>query len=64
MARVGRGLIGKRTPTISMAGLSSSFGISNPAECRFIRVTQLDKNHPGDSHLRLLALEFFGALSE
>jgi hypothetical protein len=41
-----------------------SFTVSNPMECRFIRLTQTDKNHLGDGELRLTSVEFFGALSE
>jgi hypothetical protein len=47
-----------------------SFTVSNPVECRFIRLTQTDKNWTGDYHsgradqLHLGAVEFFGTLSE
>jgi hypothetical protein len=42
----------------------ASFAVSNPAECRFIRLTQTDRRHNGDNHLLLRAVEFFGTLSE
>jgi hypothetical protein len=41
-----------------------SFTVSTPAECRFIRLTQADKNHDGHDELRLRAVEFFGTLPE
>jgi hypothetical protein len=41
-----------------------SFAVSNPAEFRFIRLTQTDKNHCGADELVLDTLEFFGTLSE
>jgi hypothetical protein len=41
---------------------TASFALSNSGECRFIRLTQTDKNHYGDDELRLRALEFFGTL--
>jgi hypothetical protein len=43
-----------------------SFAVSNPPECRFIWLTQTDKNHwtPPDDQLGLAAVEFFGTLSE
>jgi hypothetical protein len=43
---------------------AASFAVSNPADCRFIRLTQTDKNHRGNDQLAVLALEFFGTLSE
>jgi hypothetical protein len=39
---------------------TASFTVSKPAEWRFIRLTQTDKNHSGDNVLRLCAVEFFG----
>jgi hypothetical protein len=42
----------------------ASFPLSKPAECRFIRLTQTNKNHHGDDCLVLRAVEFFGTLSE
>jgi hypothetical protein len=42
-----------------------SFTISQPADCRFIRLSQTDKNHNGTHCLGWLNLvEFFGTLSE
>jgi hypothetical protein len=44
---------------------TASFAVSNPAECRFIRLTQTDKRHKyNDDVLELCAVEFFGTLSE
>jgi hypothetical protein len=43
---------------------TASFAVSIPAEFRFIRLTQTDKNHGGRDDLRLYAVEFFGTLSE
>jgi hypothetical protein len=43
---------------------AASFTLSKPLEARFIRLTQTDKNHFPDDHLRLQALEFFGTLFE
>jgi hypothetical protein len=40
-----------------------SFQVSNVVECRFIRLTQTDKNYQGHDSL-LCVLEFFGTLSE
>jgi hypothetical protein len=40
-----------------------AFAVSKPAECRFIRLSQTD-NHLGNDWLVLLAVEFFGTLSE
>jgi hypothetical protein len=44
---------------------TASFAVSNPAECRFIRLTQTGENpeHKND-YLYLSAVEFFGTLSE
>jgi hypothetical protein len=42
----------------------ASFAVSNPAECRFIRLTQTDKRHDNYDSLLLYAVEFFGTLSE
>jgi hypothetical protein len=41
-----------------------SFAVQTPAEFRFIRLTQTDKNHYGGDDLYLRAVEFFGTLSE
>jgi hypothetical protein len=41
-----------------------SFAVSNPAEFRFIRLTQTGKNNRDNDVLRLFAVEFFGTLSE
>jgi hypothetical protein len=43
---------------------TASFAVSNPAEFRFIRLTQTAKRRPGDDCLFLRAVEFFGTLSE
>jgi hypothetical protein len=43
---------------------TASFAVSKPAEFRFIRPTQTDKNHYGYDYPRLSAVEFFGTLSE
>jgi hypothetical protein len=43
---------------------TASFAVSKPAECRFIRLTQTDKNHRSDDCLVLVSVEFFGTLSE
>jgi hypothetical protein len=43
---------------------TASFAVSKPAEFRFIRLTQTDKNHRGYDWLILRAVEFFGTLSE
>jgi hypothetical protein len=44
---------------------TASFAVSNPGECRFIRLTQTDKNHYlGNDILYLRVVEFFGTLSE
>jgi hypothetical protein len=42
---------------------TASFAVSNPSECRFIRLTQTGKRYY-DDHLLLNAVEFFGTLSE
>jgi hypothetical protein len=45
----------------------ASFPASSPAEFRFIRLTQTDKNHRyhgGDDGLCLASVEFFGTLFE
>jgi hypothetical protein len=39
-----------------------SFAVANPAEFRFIRLTQTAKRHAGDDVLGLQAVEFFGIL--
>jgi hypothetical protein len=42
-----------------------SFGVSNSAECRFIRMTQTDKRYLFDDDiLAIAAVEFFGTLLE
>jgi hypothetical protein len=41
-----------------------SFRVSNPADCRFIRLILAGKNHYHDDILYLTALEFFGTLSD
>jgi hypothetical protein len=41
-----------------------SFTVSKPVKSRFIRLTQTDKRHDGIDYLFLLAVEFFGTLSE
>jgi hypothetical protein len=43
---------------------TASFAVSNPAEFRFIRLTQADKNNRYNDVLALRAVEFFGTLSE
>jgi hypothetical protein len=44
---------------------TASFAVSNPGECRFIRLTQTGKNHEDEGdYLFLYAVEFFGTLSE
>jgi hypothetical protein len=40
----------------------ASFGVANSTECRFIRLTQTDRNHAGFFDLCVRALEFFGTL--
>jgi hypothetical protein len=42
----------------------ASFAVSNPAEFRFIRLTQTGKDHDGADCLYLRVVEFFGTLSE
>jgi hypothetical protein len=41
-----------------------SFPISNPTECRFIRLIQAGKNHTGDDQLNIYSFEVFGTLHE
>jgi hypothetical protein len=41
-----------------------AFDVSNSAECRFIRLTQIGENHNGDDHLSISAFELFGTLLE
>jgi hypothetical protein len=41
-----------------------SFTVSTITKCRFIRLTQTDKNHAGNDELCLVAVEFFGSLFE
>jgi hypothetical protein len=41
-----------------------SLAVSNPAEFRFIRLSETDKNHSPDNELILSPVEFFGTLSE
>jgi hypothetical protein len=41
-----------------------SLPVSNPAECRFIRLTQTEEKHNGSHYLSLCAVEFFGTLFE
>jgi hypothetical protein len=41
-----------------------SSGVSQSAESRFIRLTQIDENHTGRNCLELRAVEFLGTLSE
>jgi hypothetical protein len=43
---------------------TASFAVSNSAECRFIRLTQTDKNHYGNDQLVISAFEVFGTLRE
>jgi hypothetical protein len=43
---------------------TASFTVSNPEQCRFIRLSQTGHDHYGDSSLALRAVEFFGTLSE
>jgi hypothetical protein len=42
----------------------ASFAVSNPAEWRFLRLTQTAKNHEGRDSLSLTSVELFGTLSE
>jgi hypothetical protein len=44
-------------------GNTASF-VAKPAEVRFIRLTQTGKNHDDTNELFLVAVEFFGTLSE
>jgi hypothetical protein len=46
------------------AKIMASFAVSNRVECRFVRLTQTDKNHRGNDCLRLRLAEFFGRLTE
>jgi hypothetical protein len=41
-----------------------TFDVSTTCECRFIRLTQIDKKHCGNHVLSLGAVEFFGTLCE
>jgi hypothetical protein len=43
---------------------TASFAISNPMECRFIRLTQTDRRYQRGNDLLSRAVEFFGMLSE
>jgi hypothetical protein len=43
---------------------TASFAVSKSAECRFIRLTQIAKNHGSTDFLTISALEFFGTLLE
>jgi hypothetical protein len=43
---------------------TASFAVAKPAEFRFIRLTQTDKDHDGSDYLVVRAVEFFGTLSE
>jgi hypothetical protein len=43
---------------------TASFAISNPMECRFIRLTQTDRRYQRGNDLLLRAVGFFGILSE
>jgi hypothetical protein len=40
----------------------ASFAVSKSAECRFIRLSEIGKNHSGNDSLRIRAFEFFGTL--
>jgi hypothetical protein len=42
----------------------ASFAVSNASESRFIRLTQVGKDHYGSYSLGLAAVEFFGTLFE
>jgi hypothetical protein len=50
--------------TFKRSWVIASFAVQMPLECRFIRLTQTDKNHYGDDCLYLRAVEFFGTLAE
>jgi hypothetical protein len=41
-----------------------SFGVSSPADCRYIRLRQKGKNIGGNDYLVILAFEIFGRLTE
>jgi hypothetical protein len=43
---------------------TASFTVSNPTESRLIRLTQTEKNNSDDNYLPLVAVEFFGILSQ
>jgi hypothetical protein len=43
---------------------SVDFSVSNPRQCRFIRLTQTGKRHDGLDFLALGGVEFFGTLFE
>jgi hypothetical protein len=43
---------------------TASFAVSNPAEGRFIRLTQTGPNHFGTDRINMSAIEFFGTLIE
>jgi hypothetical protein len=45
-------------------GKTTSFAVSNSAECRFIRLTQTGKGHDGYDILSIRAFEVFGTLRE
>jgi hypothetical protein len=48
----------------SLPSPASSFAVSSPAECRFIRLVQTDLRHGGEGHWLILEkVEFFGTLS-
>jgi hypothetical protein len=58
-------VIDRKTNTQDFTGDQQvSFTIATPMECRFIRLTQTDKNHDDEDQLMLAAVEFFGALSK
>jgi hypothetical protein len=42
----------------------ASYAFSSSGECRFVRLTQTDKNHKGNDFLAISVLEFFGILLE
>jgi archaellum component FlaC len=42
----------------------ASFTVSDPCECRFIRLTQTEKNHNMDDYMYIYAFEVFGTLVE
>jgi hypothetical protein len=47
---------------LKVSSSGASFAVSNSAECRFIRLTQTDKNHRLDDYLMISAFEIFGTL--